>query len=123
MKNRNNGIIFKEEKELKTEVNGVVFEWDDNKDKLNIKNHGISFKEALYVFFDEYYLEDFDELHSGIEDRYNIIGRIKQNKVIYVVCLYKTGDLIRLISARPAEPNEEEKYYEQFNKNESKKHR
>ena len=91
LKNRISRIILKEEKELKTEVNGVVFEWDDNKDKLNIKNHGISFKEALYVFFDEYYLEDFDEVHSNSEDRYNIIGRIKQNKVICEIDISKTG--------------------------------
>ncbi|WP_315573515.1 BrnT family toxin [Amygdalobacter nucleatus] len=31
----------------------LVFEWDENKNKLNQKKHGISFDEARTVFYDE----------------------------------------------------------------------
>ncbi|KXB42244.1 BrnT family toxin [Amygdalobacter nucleatus] len=31
----------------------LVFEWDENKNKLNQKKYGISFDEARTVFYDE----------------------------------------------------------------------
>lgn len=31
----------------------VKFEWDENKNKLNIKKHGISFEESSTVFYDD----------------------------------------------------------------------
>ena len=30
-----------------------LFDWDDNKNKINITKHGISFEEASSVFLDE----------------------------------------------------------------------
>ena len=31
----------------------IVFKWDDNKNKINVQKHGVSFKEALTVFYDD----------------------------------------------------------------------
>jgi len=42
----------------------LIFEWDDNKDKINKEKHGISFETAAYVFQDEHYIEMYDFEHS-----------------------------------------------------------
>jgi uncharacterized DUF497 family protein len=41
----------------------LKFEWDNHKDKLNIKKHGVSFDEAQTVFYDEYAIAFFDPEH------------------------------------------------------------
>ncbi|MBR3723425.1 MAG: BrnT family toxin, partial [Selenomonadaceae bacterium] len=51
------------------EVRITEFEWDENKNRINIKKHGISFKYAARVFDDEHYFEQYDEYHSDDEDR------------------------------------------------------
>ena len=33
-------------------LGGMAFEYDDNKNQINIKKHGISFKSAARIFFD-----------------------------------------------------------------------
>jgi len=33
-------------------MNKILFEWDDNKDKINRSKHNVSFYEAQYVFTD-----------------------------------------------------------------------
>jgi uncharacterized protein len=52
------------------------FEWDDAKDSLNQKKHGVSFALAQFAFLDKnrIILEDFD--HSELEKRYYCLGRI-----------------------------------------------
>ena len=42
----------------------LKFEWDEEKDHINRKKHGISFETASYVFRDEYYIEMYDFEHS-----------------------------------------------------------
>ncbi len=42
----------------------MKFEWDDDKNRKNIKNHGISFEESIAVFFDPTRIERFDYKHS-----------------------------------------------------------
>jgi hypothetical protein len=39
----------------------ISFEWDKNKSQSNLQKHGISFKEAQSVFYDENAVEFFDE--------------------------------------------------------------
>lgn len=36
-------------------LQGVEFEWDEDKAKSNIQKHGITFEEAAEVFFDPFY--------------------------------------------------------------------
>lgn len=54
----------------------MLFEWDENKEKINISKHGLDFSTAALVFRDQNRLEWFDELHSDYEDRYITIGEI-----------------------------------------------
>jgi uncharacterized DUF497 family protein len=62
------------EKLVRFSLGGMLFEYDETKNQKNIKNHGISFRQAARVFFDYDRIELFDEGHSGQEDRFNIIG-------------------------------------------------
>ena len=55
-------------------IAGLQFEYDEHKEQANIKKHGISFRSAARVFFDEDYIEEADQTHSDDEQRYNVIG-------------------------------------------------
>ena len=88
--------------------NDIVVEWDDNKNILNFKKHGISFDTASLVFTDPYRVEIYDHLHSINEDRYITIGSI--GRIIFVVYTQRNSAQ-RLISARMATKKEKEVYY------------
>lgn len=89
----------------------MLFEWDENKEKINISKHGLDFSTAALVFRDQNRLEWFDELHSDYEDRYITIGEINGIAVVLMVVYTERGDAIRLISARNATKQERRMYY------------
>lgn len=70
-----------EERMVSFSLGGMAFEYDDNKNKTNIKKHGISFKSAARIFFDYDRIEYYDEEHSYNEDRYNTIGDTSPGKI------------------------------------------
>ena len=49
-------------------IDETLVEWDDNKNHINIRKHGISFETAALVFADEERIEYYDKLHSQDED-------------------------------------------------------
>ena len=55
-------------------MNKLIFSWDNTKNTLNTKKHGISFEEAQSVFIDENARIIFDPDHSDTEDRFIILG-------------------------------------------------
>lgn len=55
-------------------LGGLIFEYDEEKNRKNVDKHGISFRSAERVFFDYDRIELYDELNSEREDRYNTIG-------------------------------------------------
>jgi uncharacterized protein len=57
----------------------LEFEWDSNKAKANLTNHGIGFQEALTVFADPLARIFEDEDHSETEPRATIIGHSQDN--------------------------------------------
>ena len=44
----------------------MEFEWDEEKDRINRKKHGIGFCEALPAFLDPKRIERVDESHSTL---------------------------------------------------------
>ena len=90
----------------------MLFEWDDEKEKINIVKHGIDFATAARVFRDENRLEIYDEAHSDNEDRYITIGSIDGVTFIVMVVYTERGEAIRLISARKATKQEGRMYYD-----------
>ena len=65
-------------------MKNIRFEWDENKNKINKKKHGLSFEEAVEVFGDENAILFDDPDHSLYEDRFLIIGAIKSTKICIV---------------------------------------
>ena len=90
----------------------MKFEWDKNKNKANKIKHGVSFKEAEGVFYDEYAVVSFDEEHSEDEERFVIIGQDKILREMTVCHCYRGEDkeVIRIISARKATESESDIY-------------
>ncbi len=93
------------------ELGDLTVEWDDDKAELNWKKHKIYFEDAAYVFLDEKRFEDYDELHSEYEDRWKVVGKVRN---ILVVIYTERGEKYRLISARFANKREEDEYYGQY---------
>jgi uncharacterized DUF497 family protein len=52
----------------------VIYEWDPEKAKRNLREHGVSFKEAATVFLDPLAMTYPDPDHSNEEDREITIG-------------------------------------------------
>ena len=93
------------------ELGDLKFVWDSEKAKINRQKHKVSFETAARVFLDENFIDDIDEFHSDFEDRIKIIGKIGE---ILTVIYTERGDRNRIISARRANKQEKEDYYEQF---------
>lgn len=93
-------------------MNELRFEWDDAKNRSNIKKHGVSFEEAQTVFLDDYALRFYDSDHSDDEDRFIMLGISFKLRILVVCHCYKVSDrAIRIISARKA-TRTEAKHYE-----------
>ena len=91
----------------------MKFEWDENKNLINIKKHGISFDEAVYVFSDIDAISLFDKEHSETEERWITIGKIINHGIIVVVHTDRIKgehEYIRIISARKSLKNEKTEY-------------
>ena len=87
------------------------FEWDDRKNRQNQRKHRIAFEEAQTAFFDEHAIEYHDPDHSEDEDRFLLLGRSFQLRVLVVChCFRKNDSVIRIISARRATKRENEVY-------------
>lgn len=86
------------------------FEWDDGKARQNLFKHGIGFDEAKGVFDDVNALVEPDDGEPH-EERWTTIGLVV-DRVLYVVSTERNGT-IRMISARRADRNEQDRYYRQ----------
>ena len=88
-------------------MNGIVFEWDESKNKANLQKHGISFEEAESVFYDQYALLIADPDHSETEDRFLLMGLSAKLRLLLVCHCFEVDDgLIRVISCRKASKQE-----------------
>lgn len=87
------------------------FEWDEEKNRENIRKHGVPFEEAQTVFLDEHAMRFFDPDHSEDEDRFIMLGMIFKLRVLVVChCFRKNDTVIRIISARKADKREAKSY-------------
>ena len=91
----------------------IKFEWNQTKDKANQRKHGVSFKEAKSVFYDEFAIQFFDEMNSIDEDRFLLLGRSLESNILIVChCIrpHESDEIIRIISARRATHKERQHY-------------
>ena len=87
------------------------FEWDENKNMINKRKHGIGFEEAVTVFSDDRAILFDDPQHSDDEDRFLLIGMSRFLNICVVCHCYRNEETtIRLISARLATKKEETRY-------------
>jgi hypothetical protein len=91
------------------------WEWNDEKNRANKRNHGLSFEAAQYVFADPLAVSRPDPYSN--EERWQTIGLIG-TMTIFVVHTWPEFDPLigeeigRIISARAATPNERRTYEE-----------
>jgi len=93
----------------------VNFDWDENKNQINIKRHGFDFADAHKVF-DNLMLVNLDTREDYGEDRWVGIGLFEM-RVVVLVFTEKADETIRIISFRKA-LKDERKRFEYYYKNE-----
>jgi uncharacterized protein len=87
------------------------FEWDDDKNARNIRDHGIDFQVAIQAFDDDRSIPYADPEHSTVDEpRYSLIGMCSAG-VVFVSFTYR-GERCRIISARKASNQMQRKYAE-----------
>jgi len=89
----------------------IEFEWNPAKADSNKRKHGVSFDEAMSIFYDECATQFYDDAHSELEDRFLMLGLSSGSRVL-MVCHYEedAGNVIRIISARKATKSERRFY-------------
>ena len=85
------------------------FEWDEDKNDINIAKHGIDFRDAVRVFDDEHASTREDTRTDYGESRIQLLGATTSH-VLFVVYTERHGDTIRIISARLATKPEKKMY-------------
>ncbi|CAE6800854.1 BrnT family toxin [Paraburkholderia aspalathi] len=80
------------------------FEWDELKNQINIRKHGIDFRDAVDVF-DHPVLTAIDQREDYGEERWIALGWMAAI-VGVVVYVERNADVFRIISARKATKHE-----------------
>lgn len=88
-----------------------MFEWDDGKAASNFAKHGVMFDAAKDAFSDPFAIEQLDDRYDYGELRYVLLGMV-EGRLLTVTYTEQDG-VIRIISARAAEPFERREYHEQ----------
>jgi hypothetical protein len=84
-------------------------DWDPHKAQQNLRKHGVRFEVACCVFRDPYRNAVLDDREYD-ENRWIVVGRA--GRLVLVVVYTYRNDRARLISARKANPQEEQAYYD-----------
>jgi uncharacterized protein len=93
-------------------------EWDEHKNAINRRKHGVAFETAAIVFDDPYAVTQAD-LAIENEERWITLGAVEPGLILFVVhAHFEIGgeEVIRIISARKAESREREIYAEAHKK-------
>lgn len=87
----------------------IPFEWDPAKAEANFRKHRVTFDEATTAFADPLHLLVADPEHSTGEERWILVGRSHQERLLVVVHAER-GDRLRIVSARRATAAERKTY-------------
>ncbi len=90
--------------EVKYELEGEPFVWNDNKAESNETKHGVGFQEACEVFFDPFYKMYEDSQNQ--EYRYQLLGYSDSGRLLFVVVSDDEAGVWRIITARLATARE-----------------
>jgi uncharacterized DUF497 family protein len=86
----------------------MQFEWDEEKNRVNIRKHGLDFSDAGEIFTMPV-LAALDDREDYGEDRWIGIGMLK-SRIVVVVYTTRGRDTIRIISLRKALSHERKRY-------------
>lgn len=96
-------------------MSDIHFEWDEKKESLNKRKHGVSFAEAQTSFSDDNGLLLDDPDHSHEEARFILLGLSSRLHLLVVSHTYRKNDsIIRIISARKATRLEQQNYWSRW---------
>jgi uncharacterized DUF497 family protein len=101
--------VYNRRMDIIYQLQGVEFEWDEEKAHSNIADHGVTFAEAAEVFFDPFY--QGGDASTEDEAREFIIGYALASRLLLVVYIDR-GERTRIISARQATRPERKRYEE-----------
>lgn len=87
------------------------FDWDEDKRKSNLREHGIDFV-GIEQLFDGETVTILDDRFDYGEERFVTFGLL-EGRVVAVVHT-ETDELIRIISVRKATKNEESSYFKEI---------
>jgi uncharacterized DUF497 family protein len=90
-------------------LQGVEFEWDDQKAQQNVEKRGVTFEEAAEVFFDPFYQYGDATPTDSDEQRDFILGYSVAQRLLLVVYTERS-ERTRIISARLATRAERKQY-------------
>ena len=88
------------------------FEWDSNKARRNLADHGVDFREAKLVFKDPLAMDFEDDRENYGEERRIILGMVG-HRLLFVVYRPRDENKIRIVSARKATRRERRAYHEE----------
>ena len=89
----------------------ISFLWNEEKAKINLERHRVSFVEAKSVFYDEHARLISDEDNSENEDRFLLLGMSFKPRLLLVCHCYREDDhVIRIISVRKSTRHEAQMY-------------
>ncbi len=91
----------------------IQFEWDPAKAKMNLRKHGVAFREAATVLRDPLGITIFDPDHSDEEDRF-ITFKFSAAGRLLMVAHTERGERIRIINARRLTRAEREAYEQEI---------
>ncbi len=94
----------------------MKFEWDEQKNRINIEKHGIDFRDAQDVFQSKR-LSIEDTRKNYREKRIITVGLIGKSACVVVHTI--RNDAIRIISARKANERERRRYNEKIEETET----
>ena len=89
----------------------MIYEWDPEKAKRNLREHAVSFEEAATVFLDPLAMTYPDPDHSDEEDRELTIGYSTKQRLLLVSHIQRRSRT-RIISAREATRRERKQHEE-----------
>lgn len=105
------GLLTEEQYNYTIIMKIISFEFDENKNQINIKKHGISFEKAISVFFDDNAILFDDPEHSLGEERFLLLGMSSSARTCIICHCYRHNEMIiRIISARKATKKEAQRY-------------
>jgi len=87
----------------------MQYEWAPGKAKANLRDHGVSFSEAVTVLEDDLALTREDPDALG-EQRFVTLGMSAASSLLVVVYTYREPDIIRMISAWKANRRQRVQY-------------